>query len=76
MFFSLASLSLLAAATSVAAMPAPRDSAATETIYMRIEGPTKTVYEQTIQAYAQDTLTVGGNSATCELTSVYSMTWC
>ena len=65
MFFStLASFSLLAA--SVAAIPTRYQArASTETIYMRIEGPTKTIYEKTIQASPQTKLTNNGHTATC-----------
>jgi len=66
MFFSaLASLSLLAA--SVAATPSPvlQARAATTTVYVRIEGPTKTIYEKTIYPTPETSLTLSGHTAKC-----------
>lgn len=39
---------------------------ATTTVYMRIEGPTHTIYEQTLQASTQTTLTNNGHTAKCD----------
>jgi len=66
---SLATFSLLLAC--VCATPTPvieaRASAASpsSTIYMRIEGPTKTIYEKTIVAVAKTSLTNNGHTAKC-----------
>jgi hypothetical protein len=66
LFSPLAYLFLVTA--SVAATPTPSldARASTETIYMRIEGPTKTIYEKTIQASPQTTLANNGHTATCD----------
>jgi len=63
-FSTLVSLSLLVA--SVAAVPTPvleARASPSATIYMRIEGPTKTIYEKTIVAKAETSLTHGGHTA-------------
>ena len=39
---------------------------ATTKVYMRIEGPTHTIYEETIEATTQTTLVNNGHSATCD----------
>ncbi|KAF7979893.1 hypothetical protein HWV62_40687 [Athelia sp. TMB] len=64
-FTTLTALSLLVA--SVAASPTPVLAArdANPTIYMRIEGPTKTIYEKTIVASPQASLTNNGHTAVC-----------
>lgn len=84
MFFSaLVTISLLIA--SVVASPAPAiesletreldpihaiaGRAATTKIYMRIEGPTKTIYEKTLVASPKAKLTNGGHTAECESSS-------
>lgn len=51
-------------ATSLARVIEAR--AANPTIYMRIEGPTKTFYEQTIYPSPQVSLTNDGHTAKCE----------
>jgi hypothetical protein len=66
LFSTVLSLSLLVA--SVAASPTPvleARASPSATVYMRIEGPTKTIYEHTIVANAQTSLTVGGHTAKC-----------
>lgn len=74
MFFSaLASFSLLAACVAASPTPGVAARAATTTVYMRIEGPTKTIYEQTINPTVQNTLTNNGHTATCELTNLDSL---
>jgi len=79
MFFStLVTISLLLA--SVSASPTPvieaRASAASPsaTIYMRIEGPTKTIYEKTIVASAKSSLTNNGHTAKCNGKSTAGVT--
>lgn len=62
----LISLSLLAASVAASPTPAVAARAATSTVYMRIEGPTKTIYEQTIHPTVQNTLTNNGHTATCK----------
>lgn len=59
---------MLVAAAAAAASPSPvlEARAATTTVYMRIEGPTKTIYEQTIHPTVENTLTNNGHTATCE----------
>ena len=66
LFTVLATLSLLL--SSVAASPTPviEARAAKPTIYMRIEGPTKTIYEKTIVASPELFLTNNGHTAKCE----------
>ncbi|KZP14000.1 hypothetical protein FIBSPDRAFT_868725 [Athelia psychrophila] len=68
MFFStLVSLSLGLLVASVVASPSPSLAAraATTTVYMRIEGPTKTIYEKTIHPTVEKTLTNNGHTAKC-----------
>ncbi|KZP13992.1 hypothetical protein FIBSPDRAFT_1049051 [Athelia psychrophila] len=66
MFFStLASLCLLVASVAASPTPALAARAATTTVYMRIEGPTKTIFEKTIYPTVQKTLTNNGHTATC-----------
>ncbi|KZP14010.1 hypothetical protein FIBSPDRAFT_960069 [Athelia psychrophila] len=66
-FYTLVSLSLGLLVASVAASPTPSLAAraATTTVYMRIEGPTKTIYEKTIHPTVEKTLTNNGHTATC-----------
>ncbi|KAF7966363.1 hypothetical protein HWV62_38937 [Athelia sp. TMB] len=66
MFFTvIVTLSLFL--SSVVASPAPvvEARAAKPTIYMRIEGPTKTIYEKTIVASPELFLTNNGHTAKC-----------
>ncbi|KZP27872.1 hypothetical protein FIBSPDRAFT_853054 [Athelia psychrophila] len=66
MFFStLTSLALLVASVAASPTPALAARAATTTVYMRIEGPTKTIYEKTIYPTIEKTLTNNGHTATC-----------
>ncbi|KZP23998.1 hypothetical protein FIBSPDRAFT_1042550 [Athelia psychrophila] len=60
-----ASLSLLVASAAASPTPILEARAATTTVYMRIEGPTKTIFEQTIYPTVQNTLTNNGHTATC-----------
>lgn len=66
LFATLASISLLAASAAASPTPVVEARAATSTVYMRIEGPTKTIYEQTIHPTVEKTLTNNGHTATCE----------
>ncbi|KZP14001.1 hypothetical protein FIBSPDRAFT_1049059 [Athelia psychrophila] len=66
MFFStLVSLALLVSSVAASPTPALAARAATTTVYMRIEGPTKTIYEKTIYPTIEKTLTNNGHTATC-----------
>ncbi|KAF7969248.1 hypothetical protein HWV62_27899 [Athelia sp. TMB] len=66
MFFStLAVLSLFAASVAASPTPVNEARAANPTIYMRIEGPTKTIYEQTIHPSPVASLTNNGHTAKC-----------
>lgn len=77
LFFALITFSLLIA--SAVGSPAPvlenrgldpgpaiEARVANPTIYVRIEGPTKTIYEQTIVASSKAELTNGGHTAPCK----------
>ncbi|KAJ7105422.1 hypothetical protein C8R43DRAFT_1046824 [Mycena crocata] len=66
MLFSAVTLSLLA--LSVVATPSPvlQARAATTTVFMRIEGPTKTILEKTIFPAPETSLTVSGHTAKCD----------
>lgn len=57
---------MLVAAAASSPSPVLEARAATTTVYMRIEGPTKTIYEQTIHPTVENTLTNNGHTATCE----------
>ena len=65
-FPTLATLSLLVASVAASPTPVLAARAANPTIYMRIEGPTKTIYEKTIVASPQTSLTNNGHTAVCE----------
>ncbi|KZP18805.1 hypothetical protein FIBSPDRAFT_863383, partial [Athelia psychrophila] len=65
LFSILASISLLVASATASPTPVVAARAATTKVYMRIEGPTKTIYEQTINPTVENTLTNNGNTATC-----------
>ncbi|KZP28734.1 hypothetical protein FIBSPDRAFT_885583 [Athelia psychrophila] len=65
LFSTLASISLLAASAAASPTPVVAARAATTTVFMRIEGPTKTIYEQTIHPTVEKTLTNNGHTATC-----------
>ncbi|KAF7969388.1 hypothetical protein HWV62_27435 [Athelia sp. TMB] len=66
MFFpTLAALSVLAASVAASPTPVIEARAANPTIYMRIEGPTKTIYEQTIHPSPEASLTNNGHTAKC-----------
>lgn len=71
LFSALVSLSLLVASVAASPTPALDARAATTSIYMRIEGPTKTIYEKTLSATTQKTLTNSGHTATCKWTRNY-----
>ena len=65
-FPTLAILSLLFVSATASPTPASEASAANPTIYMRIEGPTKTIYENTIVASPKAFLTNSGHTARCK----------
>lgn len=66
LFTVLATLSLLVASVAASPTSVIEARAAKPTIYMRIEGPTKTIYEKTIVASPRLTLTNNGHTANCE----------
>ncbi|KAF7966519.1 hypothetical protein HWV62_36709 [Athelia sp. TMB] len=65
LFKFLATLSLLVASAAASPTPVIEARAAKTTIYMRIEGPTKTIYEKTIVATPKAHLTSNGHTAPC-----------
>ena len=62
----LATLSLLVATVSGSPTPVIDARAANPTIFMRIEGPTKTISEKTIIASPKVSLSNNGHTAKCE----------
>ena len=69
LFKFLATLSLLVASAAASPTPVIDARAAKTTIYMRIEGPTKTLYEKTLVASPMTFLTNNGHTAPCECPS-------
>ena len=72
LFKFLATLSLFIASATASPTPVIEARAAKTTIYMRIEGPTKTIYEKTIEATPKAFLTSGGHTAACECLLSYN----
>ena len=72
MFFStLGFVSLLVAAVATSPTPVIEARVANPTIYMRIEGPTKTIYEKTIVASPKAFLTNYEHTAKCQSMFIY-----
>ncbi|KAJ7060832.1 hypothetical protein C8F01DRAFT_1141010 [Mycena amicta] len=65
MICSTAAFFSLLAAASTSASPSLEARATTATIFMRIEGPTKTIYEKTIVASSVSSITASGHTAVC-----------
>ncbi|KAF7974452.1 hypothetical protein HWV62_12196 [Athelia sp. TMB] len=65
LFNLLSTLSLLVVSAAASPSPVIEARAANPTIYMRIEGPTKTIYEKTIVASPKTYLTNNGHTARC-----------
>jgi len=76
MFFpTLATLTFLVASVAASPSPVMQARAANPTVYMRIEGPTKTIYEETIVPSPAASLTNNGHTARCDgLTSTPGVT--
>ncbi|KAF7971148.1 hypothetical protein HWV62_21958 [Athelia sp. TMB] len=62
---TLATVALLIASAVTSPTPVLEARAANPTIYMRIEGPTKTIYEKTIVPSPKASLTNNGHTAKC-----------
>ncbi|KAF7976426.1 hypothetical protein HWV62_6845 [Athelia sp. TMB] len=65
LFPAVAVLSLFVASTAASGTPVLEARAAKTTIYMRIEGPTKTIYEKTIHATPLPSILNNGHTAVC-----------
>ncbi|KAF7969389.1 hypothetical protein HWV62_27437 [Athelia sp. TMB] len=66
LFSTLVAFSVLVVSAAASPTPVIEARAANPTIYMRIEGPTKTIYEQTIHPSPQVSLTNNGHTARCD----------
>ena len=69
LFNFLATLSLLVVSAAASPTPIIEARAAHPTIYVRIEGPTNTIYEKTIVASPKTFLTNYNHTAACECPS-------
>lgn len=69
----LASCALFAAFVTASPTPLLDARTATTEIYMRIEGPTKTIYEKTLFATVETSLTNDEHTAKCQLTRGYML---
>ena len=63
---TVAALSLLVASAAASGTPVLEARTANPTIYMRIEGPTKTIYEKTIVASPLPSILNNGHTAVCK----------